>query len=432
MTGIFTFTRNADTYNQDKQIQAIQEQDECNIVYKIQKGGLEKLDEAIIDAAAEGCDKLVVLLREDIQFEPLESAIHNEYGHFFEEIEVIPEGFERLIEQHLQEGPDPASGGGGPIEVIIFPSNAPLTLDFSAFITRATTVKGRSPNYRVLNWQPQNLREACFCKNASQLSWQFLNTNVKGWVEGRDDYAPSLASYEQYLDRTGYTVSKLWIPQGIPAPVASASIPTTVFQTDTTLSLTPVNNSTALYKNLVQISKDIADKSVKANEQAINTWLGDVAKVNQVQYIVELMVQAQDTLTNYGPKSMGPDERAKMLKDLRVRTLNNLGVTADLGQMMKSFDDHGIPLSSIVKIATDIHKTHKDMKEKKKEVDNRELIVSHKLFQQTVAMIPSPILEQEGAKNVVALRKKSIADKKSGDDTVAETTSTTDDRGPTT
>jgi hypothetical protein len=386
-------------------------------------GSLDALDEEIQQCARQGTRLLTVLLEDNSKYDSLEAAIHNEYDHLFESIEVLPELIYRgTLREADAVGGQPTTQGSGqqvqmqPIKAYRFPFNAPII---------AGTLKGISPQIQqeiknkqavFVNYQPNNEKYSSFCKNATWICSQFYDHNMK------------------FIDESAYFAAS---PEALSQFLAKKNIATlSPVEISGNLSVDP-NACVSVYKLLIEISDDLKSKKIKENAKATETYLSSPEGVSKTQLIVELMAQAQDTQLNSGVAVMDASQRAQALKEWRVQALGKLGVTADLSQMFNSLNSHGLGLvtDAVNLIATRI-KMEKDAAAKNKKVDSRSLIVSHTNFEKLWKLLPDEksILLQEGAKEAAEVNKnrsKDVSEKKDSnlDDKMTQTSAGSDEGG---
>jgi hypothetical protein len=427
MTGIISFYGSTDEHNQGKQIRAIREAHQESIVSMPKEGDFDQLDEAIQQLYQQGCDKLVLLAENNLAFDDLEEAVHAEYGRLFESIEVIPEGFIRLHEQV----DEPSTLKMIPT-IVIFPFNPPLASNLNgieAFVNHyskgGVAMSGPSlnvgkQNVILVNYQPQAFKTLCFCKNATELVGKFIKgcAALKG-KEVIDYYAPSLVKLFEKIKERGAEFNVVCPPNLRSTVLADAQSAGGTFHLVTdSKAPNPSADAETVYKLLIEISKDLKDKKIKADEKLVEAELTTPENVSIVQYAKELLVQAEATQQNYGTNAVSADERERMLKEWRVKALGTLGVTTDLTSVFEGLNRHGAGLlTDAVNLAVSKYKMEKEANAKNKQVDGHELIVSHPQYKALKALLPPPnkIELQEGAQEVAKLKKSNVGEKKTID-----------------
>lgn len=108
MTGICYFSNKSTDYFAEMQVKAIAELDDSIALREEGDFSPEKADKLLAEAIEKDCNK-IVFLTEDANVSELSRLIPQEYGQYFEDIQVVAENFYRINEA----APAPAANGNG-------------------------------------------------------------------------------------------------------------------------------------------------------------------------------------------------------------------------------------------------------------------------------------------------------------------------------
>lgn len=167
MTGICYFSNKSTDYFAEMQVKAIAELDDSIALREEGDFSPEKADKLLAEAIEKDCNK-IVFLTEDANVSELSRLIPQEYGQYFEDIQVVAENFYRINEA----APAPAANGNGnapaqpeqqaqPTQVkgigdrviIVCDAAAPYEKGFDAFIRDKLNYESQATNQKVLNGQ---------------------------------------------------------------------------------------------------------------------------------------------------------------------------------------------------------------------------------------------------------------------------------------
>lgn len=107
MTGICYFSDKSTDYFAEMQVKAIAKNEESIALKECGNFSPEKADKLLNEAIIKDCDK-IVFLTEDANVDTLSRLIPQEYGQYFEDIQVIPENFYRIHENDAAAPAAPA------------------------------------------------------------------------------------------------------------------------------------------------------------------------------------------------------------------------------------------------------------------------------------------------------------------------------------
>ena len=335
---------------------------------------IESIDDSILRLKEYGCKRLVVL-HEEWELDRFEVALKKEYGHLFEEIEVIPEGWYRvpLREQTPPVAPTVTTAPTTPTAKTTNQNPQVKTQVPTAYIFPMNPLSGANgwgtitipPGAKVINYITQNMMKSfAFNIDAAQLfSNHFLQS---------DQYKEQLLSaivvnqgtVQSELQKLG--VGKLVDSNG-------NDLQGVTFDNYVYKNPPPDPNAPALFKALVEISNSINKGQIQVNPKAVQEYLTKVENSGKLGYINALLISAQASL-KHNPKQNG--DPSKIVKQF----MDTFGITADLQNLAKEANESGLGLvnAAVSFAGKQLQKVKKDGEKKKPH--HIELLVSHKSF----------------------------------------------------
>jgi hypothetical protein len=335
---------------------------------------IENIDDSIKILREAGCDYLTVLHEDDLKFDIFEAALNNEYGHLFESIEVVPEGWIRtaLREGDVQTQPAVAANPQAsqndpnnqqqqttPAEYIIFPYNPITGVDPFPPLNHPKAV--------YINYISPSLQKQAFNVDGAQL---FANHFKNGTpdkealqkaptiCEGTDVSVLGINGItEIYGPQTGIKLFcngvQLNINNGLNTLYARKSDP----------------NAGKIFASLLKIGEDIEKKKVQINEERVKKYYTDANNSGKLAFISALIKSAQ-LATKYDKKPMNSDKIRAFLKDS--------GITSDMQYFSKQAAEGGIPMGLI---NSGIKALKPADKKDEKKSDPLEFVISHDEFE---------------------------------------------------
>ena len=379
-TGIIVRTDGVNERLIEKQLKNI-----CDGDYEIEEVSgplIESVDESIERLREQGCDELIVLY-ESREVDVFEAALVNEYGHLFEKVEVIPEGWYRTLREATPT-PAPAAApsavGAAQDQTqtaaligYVFPMSPPTESSLKATNFRAPTAETPTT---FINYVTQDMMSnRAFSIDAAQLYF-------KHFVGGK----------KMPLCEKAIVVNQGTLLQqlGIKNVYGNNNPTTPLALTNGTLSLDAASagmvgsssDNAKLFQALLKIGGDLKNKKVKPDEKRIDEYLKKVENSGKIAYVNSLIASAQAAL-KHNPRQNGDPN--KIVKEL----MDTFGVTADLQRVAKEMNEGGAGLA--VAAGSFIGKQMQKMKkpeEKNKGPHPLELLVSHQDFPIVWKIIP--------------------------------------------